>query len=96
MEATARVGEQFDFDYVFVFAGGDTARFRDDRVFKWLRQLAQSGVFLAGISGGLVILAAAGVMVGRRMTVHWEHAGMLAEASPDLFIEHTLYVIDRD
>ena len=96
VEATARVGEQFDFDYVFVFAGGDPARFHDDRVFKWLRQLAQRGVVLAGISGGPVILVAAGVMVGRRMTVHWEHAGMLAEASPDLFIERTLYVIDRD
>ena len=35
-------------------------------------------------------------MAGRRMTVHWEHAAALAEISPHLVIERTLYVIDRD
>ncbi|MBL4768742.1 MAG: helix-turn-helix domain-containing protein, partial [Rhodobacteraceae bacterium] len=38
----------------------------------------------------------AGVMEDRRMTVHWEHAAALAEISPGLMIERTLYVIDRD
>jgi transcriptional regulator GlxA family with amidase domain len=35
-------------------------------------------------------------MGGRRMTVHWEYAAALAEVAPDLRIERTLYVIDRD
>lgn len=96
VEATAQLAEHFDFDYVFVFAGGDPARFHDIRVFEWLRHLAKRGVILVGVSGGPVILAAAGVMEGRRMTVHWEHAGLLAEVSPNLFVERTLYVIDRD
>ena len=30
------------------------------------------------------------------MTVHWEHATALAEVSPHLVIERSLYVIDRD
>ena len=30
------------------------------------------------------------------MTVHWEHAAALAEISPSLMIERSLYVIDRD
>ena len=30
------------------------------------------------------------------MTVHWEHAGLLAEIAPNVQIERTLYVIDRD
>ncbi len=96
IEATAHVGDQDDFDYLFVFAGGDPARFHDGRIFEWLRHLANRGVILAGVSGGPVILAAAGVMEGRRMTVHWEHAGLLAEVSPNLFVERSLYVIDRD
>ncbi|VAW12980.1 HTH-type transcriptional regulator glxA [hydrothermal vent metagenome] len=85
-----------DFDLVLVFAGGDPAQFQDRHVFRWLRHLAARGVRLGGVSGGPVILAAAGVMAGRRMTVHWEHAEALAAISPGLIIERSLYVIDRD
>jgi transcriptional regulator GlxA family with amidase domain len=41
-------------------------------------------VTLGGVSGGPVVLARAGLMGGRRMTVHWEHAPALAEISPAL------------
>ena len=51
---------------------------------------------LGGVSGGQFILAAAGLLEGRRITVHWEHAEALAELEPDLMIERTLYMIDRD
>ena len=96
ISATAYAGEHVDFDILFIIAGGDPAKYQDERVFQWLRHMTKRGVILAGISGGPVILAAAGVMEGRRMTVHWEHAGLLAEISPNVQIERTLYVIDRD
>jgi len=96
VEGAVSAGVDCKIDYLFVFAGGDPARFDDDAVFEWLRVLAERGVILVGVSGGPVILAAAGVMEGRRMTVHWEHAGLLSEVSPNLFIERTLYVVDRD
>jgi transcriptional regulator GlxA family with amidase domain len=96
VEASAELGHDFDFDLVLVVAGGDPAVFRDERTFNWLRGLARRGVRLGGVSGGPVILALAGLMEGRRMTVHWEHAPALAEISPTLMVERTLYVIDRD
>ncbi|MGR3290175.1 MAG: GlxA family transcriptional regulator, partial [Paracoccaceae bacterium] len=80
----------------FVVAGGDPAAFTDRRVLNWIARMARTGTQLGGVSGGPVILARAGLMQGRRMTVHWEHAPALAEISPDLAIERTLYVIDRD
>lgn len=83
-----------NFDLVLVVAGGNPSTYRDKAVFAWLRELAQFGVRLGGISGGPVILAAAGLMVGRRMTMHWKHAADLAQSS--LLIERGLYVIDRD
>lgn len=43
-----------------------------------------------------MILAAADVMQGRRMTIHWEHASLFKELYPTLIIEKSLYVIDRD
>lgn len=90
------VGADTDFDLVLVAAGGDPAAYYDERVFDWLRRLARRGVTLGGVSGGPVILASAGLMKGRRMTVHWEHAAALTEISPSLLIERSLYVIDRD
>ena len=92
----AKVGDILDLDYLFVIAGGDPASFRDRKVLNWLRRLARFGVRLGGVSGGPVILARAGLMEGYRMTVHWEHAEALIEISPNLLIEHTLFVIDRD
>ena len=83
-------------DYLFVVAGGDPSSFDDRTVFNWLVRQARAGVQLGGVSGGPVILARAGLMEQRRMTVHWEHAEALAEISPQLLLERSLYVIDRD
>jgi len=43
-----------------------------------------------------MILARAGVLKNRRFTVHWEHASEMAELFPELVIERTLYIKDRD
>ena len=85
-----------DVDLVLVIAGGDPMRFRDQTVLDWLRRQARRGLRLGGVSGGPVILANAGLMAGRRMTVHWEHASALSAAHPDLLLERSLYVVDRD
>ncbi|PVA11381.1 AraC family transcriptional regulator [Pelagivirga sediminicola] len=92
----ARVGDALRLDMLFVIAGGDISDFSDPPLYRWLARLAREGVQLGGVSGGPVILARAGLMAGRRMTLHWEYAEALAEMSPDLAVERTLYVIDRD
>jgi len=96
VKTRAQLGEQVDYDLVIVVAGGDPANFRDKRTFQWLRHLARRGVSLGGVSGGPVILASAGLMEGRRMTVHWQHAAALVEISPTLKLEKSIYVIDQD
>lgn len=92
----ARVGTRQSFDTIFVVAGGDPTGFSDSATFAWLARNARAGVQMGGVSGGPIILALAGLMGGRRMTVHWEHAAALAEISPHLLLDRTLYVIDRD
>jgi transcriptional regulator GlxA family with amidase domain len=89
-------GRAQDVDLALVIAGGDPLHAEIDPLMRWLRRLDRQGVRLGGISGGPVVLARAGLMAGRRMTVHWEHAAALAAAFPDLLIERSLYVIDRD
>lgn len=95
LTATAMVGEMPRLDLLLVVAGGDPFTGGED-AFDWLRRMDRAGVRLGGVSGGAVLLARAGLMTGRRMTVHWEHGPALAERFPDLMIEKRLYVRDRD
>jgi len=98
----AMVRTEFDlsntkgFDIVFVIAGGDPMAFSSQQTIEWLRKINRSGAKLAGVSGGPAILANAGLMENRRMTVHWEHASALSESVPNLLLERSLFVIDRD
>ena len=86
----------YDFDVVFVAAAGNPAAFENLELFKFLKILNSKRVALGGISGGPVLLAKAGVMDGRRFTVHWDHREALAEISSELLLERNIYVIDRD
>ncbi|MGB0846951.1 MAG: GlxA family transcriptional regulator [Thiolinea sp.] len=96
IKANAHLGERVDFDLVIVAAGDNPSAFRDLRIFQWLRHLSSRGVVLGGISGGPAILASAGVMRNRRMTLHWQHIPTLKELHPRLRVERSLYVVDRD
>ena len=90
------IGETPPLDLLLVVAGGDPFAFDDPATLDWLRTMAARVPQVGGVSGGSVILAKAGLMAGRRMTVHWEHTALLAERHPDMVIERRLYVIDRD
>lgn len=90
------VGEAARLDTVFVCAGGNPALFEHAPTLAWLRKLAQGGVRIGGLSGGPYVLARAGLLHGRRCTIHWEHQPALAEEFPELRLQRTLFEIDRD
>jgi AraC family carnitine catabolism transcriptional activator len=83
-------------DIVFVCAGGNPSTFDDARTFAWLRRLARRGIALGGISGGPYVLARAGLLGGRRATLHWEHAPAFREAFPEVEVVPSLFEIDGD
>ena len=85
-----------DLDILFVVAGGDPMSLRDPALFAWLARQARAGVALGGISGGSVILAAAGLLAGYRFTTHWHHEAEIRAAWPELLLERRLFLIDRD
>ncbi|WP_153770689.1 GlxA family transcriptional regulator [Labrenzia sp. CE80] len=84
------------FDIVFVVAGGDPLEVWNPELFAWLRKLDDEGTALGGISGGAVILAAAGLMENRRFTVHWHYMEDLGARPGQHLLERRLFVIDRD
>jgi len=83
-------------DLLLVCAGGNPALFKDRQTLAWLRRVASRKVIMGGISGGPFVLARAGLLKGRRCTVHWAHAAAMHEEFPDIRLAHSLFELDGD
>ena len=67
----------------------------DPRVLDVVRDAQGRGAWLLSVCSGSFILAAAGVLDGRRATTHWMYADTMAEMYPDIDVDpDVLYVQD--
>jgi transcriptional regulator GlxA family with amidase domain len=70
--ATHSLAETPSPDVILVPGGPSTpVHARDDALLDWLRQAHQTASWTASVCSGSVILAAAGLLNGRRATSHW-------------------------
>jgi transcriptional regulator GlxA family with amidase domain len=67
---------------------------RNVKVHHQLRRLAHHGSMIGAISSGSFLLAEAGLLAGRRCTVHWEYLEAFRARYPQLEVTEDLYVID--
>jgi transcriptional regulator GlxA family with amidase domain len=72
-----------------VIAGGVGAgrAARDERVVAWVRAASARSERVASVCTGAFILAAAGLLDGRRATTHWDSCEKLAERHPQITVE---------
>jgi transcriptional regulator GlxA family with amidase domain len=83
-------------DMLVVCAGLEPTQFgRSHRIHHHLRRLARHGSMMGAISTGAFILAEAGLLAGRRCTVHWEYADLFRSRYPALDVSRDIYVVDR-
>jgi transcriptional regulator GlxA family with amidase domain len=61
-----------------------------------LRNGVDRGARVLSVCSGVFLLAAAGLLDGRRCTVHWHHAEELARAYPRLTVEPDVLYVDED
>ncbi|MFF4904825.1 GlxA family transcriptional regulator [Streptomyces sp. NPDC001260] len=61
-----------------------------------LRRAVDRGARVLSVCSGVFVLAAAGLLDGRRCTVHWHHADELARAYPRLTVEPDVLYVDED
>jgi transcriptional regulator GlxA family with amidase domain len=67
-------------DVVLVPGGfGQTAHMSDGAVHQWLRAADRTSTWTTSVCTGSLILAAAGLLTGRRATTHWLAADQLAD-----------------
>jgi transcriptional regulator GlxA family with amidase domain len=75
-------------DTLLVAGGqGVAAIARDRRVLAWLRRLAPRVRRIGSVCTGTFVLAAAGLLEGRRATTHWDSAARLQRLFPSIRVE---------
>lgn len=74
---------------------GSDAAMKDIRLLEWLRALAPVAERVASVCTGVFLLAAAGLLAGRRVATHWDYCRRLAKRFPQLRVEaEAIYVED--
>ena len=85
-------------DTLIVAGGfGVNAAAKDEALLAWLRQRAGQARRLASVCSGALLLAASGLLAGRRVTTHWTRCAELARAYPDVTVENDpIFIRDGD
>lgn len=67
----------------------------DERVLAVVRRAVERGAWVLTVCSGSFVVAAAGVLSGRRATTHWRYADTMSAMYPDIDVDpHVLYVQD--
>ncbi|KZE90071.1 GlxA family transcriptional regulator [Microbacterium sp. TNHR37B] len=67
----------------------------DERVLAVVRRAVERGAWVLTVCSGSFVVAAAGVLSGRRATTHWRYAETMSTMYPDIDVDpHVLYVQD--
>ncbi|MEH6375425.1 GlxA family transcriptional regulator [Streptomyces sp. KLMMK] len=81
--------------HILLVPGGDATRAPDPRLIGWLREHAPRAERVVSVCTGAFLLAAAGLLEGRRATTHWAFCAALAARFPSVRVEpDPIYVRD--
>ncbi|MFO1210725.1 MAG: GlxA family transcriptional regulator [Amaricoccus sp.] len=81
---------------IIVVGGLNVKRATTKPILTWLRREARRGLALGAICTGAQVLAEAGLLDGRRCTIHWENRDGFEEDFPEIELTQSIYVVDRD
>ena len=81
-------------DTVLVCGGIDVGAATTKRVISWLRREARKGATMGGLCTAGYTLAKAGLLDGKRATIHWENQDSFAEEFEDVTLTKSVFVID--
>ncbi|MFO7853881.1 MAG: GlxA family transcriptional regulator [Paracoccaceae bacterium] len=90
LEAVPRGGR------VIVCGGLDVAGATTRGLLAWLRREARRGARMGAVCTGTFALARAGLLDGKRCTIHWENREGFEEDFPEVALTEQIFVIDPD
>ena len=81
-------------DTVVVCGGVNVQQATTKKLISWLRREARRGLLLGGVCTASYSLAKAGLLDGKRATIHWENQDSFSEDYPEIKLTKSVFVID--
>ena len=81
-------------DTVLVCGGIGVQKATTKRLLNWLRREARRGLTLGGLCTAGHSLAAAGLLDGKRATIHWENQDSFSEEFDEVTLTKSVFVVD--
>lgn len=81
-------------DIVMICGGIDVQAATTKRVLNWLRREARRGLKVAGLCTAAYTVAKAGLLDGKRATIHWENQDSFLEEFDEVELTKSVFVID--
>ena len=81
-------------DTVLVCGGIDIQKNSTKKVISWLRREARKGLKIGGLCTAAFTLAKAGLLDGKRATIHWENQDSFAEEFDEVNLTKSVFVVD--
>jgi transcriptional regulator GlxA family with amidase domain len=81
-------------DTIMVCTGIDVQEASTRKVIGWLRREARKGLKVGGLCTGAYTLARAGLLDGKRATIHWENQDSFAEEFQEVDLTKSVFVVD--
>ncbi len=88
---------ELDRDQTIIVCGGmDIKSVTTKTVMGWLRRESRKGMAIGALCTASYVLAKAGLLDGRRATIHWENRESFLEEFPDLELSTAIFTVDRN
>ena len=81
-------------DTVMICGGSDIQQATSKRLLSWLRREARRGLKIGGLCTASYVLAKAGLMDGKRSTIHWENHDSFSEEFPEVNLTKSVFTVD--
>lgn len=81
-------------DTIMLCGGVDVQHATTKRTLNWLRREARRGATIAGLCTAGYTMAKAGLLDGRRATIHWENQDSFAEEFDEVELTKSVFVVD--
>ncbi|WP_397544483.1 helix-turn-helix domain-containing protein [Roseovarius salis] len=88
------LGELSRDDVVILCGGADVQAATSKRLLNWLRREARKGLVTGGLCTAAYVLARAGLLDGKKATIHWENQDSFAEEFDEVELTKSVFVID--
>ncbi|NBR88756.1 MAG: GlxA family transcriptional regulator [Rhodobacteraceae bacterium] len=81
-------------DTILVCGGINVAKSTSKKLMSWLRREARKGMPLGGLCTAAYSLAKAGLLDGKRATIHWENQDSFIEEFEEVRLTKSVFVVD--